>query len=156
MQLTLIIIAVIIYLAVLTYYLAKTVRHYRELVRISGKVNLGEILEVIIDRLKIESENQKKLREELEEMKKESRLYVQKVGLHRYNPFRDIGGEHSFILALLDKKNDGIVLTSLHSRGNTRWYIKKVTDAKGLDFDLSKEEIKAIENAKYIKEKNEK
>ena len=156
MQINFLLIVLIIYLAFLTYYLFKNVRHYQRLIRTTGKINLQEILEVIVDKLKIESINQKKLKEELERMKLESKFYVQKVGLLRYNPFSDTGGDHSFILSLLDKNDNGIILTSLHSRRNTRWYIKKVKEGKGEDFDLSKEELKVIENANKMKEKNEK
>lgn len=74
--------------------------------------------------------------------------YIHKIGLIRFNPFGDTGGEQSFILALLDNKNNGIVLSGLYSRSGMRWYIKKVVNAKGVEHDLSIEEKKAVEQAK--------
>lgn len=74
--------------------------------------------------------------------------HIQKIGLIRFNPFQDTGGEQSFILALLDTKNSGVVISGLYSRSGMRWYIKRVKDSKGVVHELSEEEMRAIENAK--------
>ena len=51
---------------------------------------------------------------------------VQRVGLVRYNPFEDTGGNQSFALALLDADANGVMLTSLHSRQATRVYLRTI------------------------------
>ena len=51
----------------------------------------------------------------------------QRVGLVRYNPFEETGGNQSFALALLDADGDGWVLSSLHARSGTRVYAKAIT-----------------------------
>ena len=51
---------------------------------------------------------------------------IHKVGVVRFNPFKDIGGDQSFALALLDGKNSGVVISSLHTREGTRIYSKPV------------------------------
>jgi hypothetical protein len=53
-------------------------------------------------------------------LERDGRLAFQKVGLVRYNPFEDTGGNQSFALALLDANDDGIIVSSLHARGSTR------------------------------------
>jgi hypothetical protein len=73
---------------------------------------------------------------------------IQRVGLIRFNPFKDTGGDQSFILALLDAKNAGIVISGLYSRAGTRWYAKRIVDGKGIDHELSDEEKKAISAAR--------
>jgi hypothetical protein len=71
----------------------------------------------------------------------------QRAGLVRFNPFReDTGGNLSFALALLDADDNGIVLSSLHSRQNTRVYIKAIT-AGHSDQALSEEETEALRQA---------
>ncbi len=50
----------------------------------------------------------------------------QRVGLVRFNPFEDTGGNQSFALALLDREGNGLVLSSLHSRNGTRVYAKPI------------------------------
>jgi hypothetical protein len=65
------------------------------------------------------------------------------VAVVRYDAFRDMGGRMSFSAALLDDAGDGLVLTAIHGRGETRSYSKGV---KGGDSDqqLSPEEKQAI------------
>jgi Protein of unknown function (DUF4446) len=70
----------------------------------------------------------------------------QRVGLVRYNPFDETGGNQSFALALLDAKGDGWVLSSLHARTGTRIYAKTITAGRS-DANLSDEETAAIRQA---------
>ena len=73
--------------------------------------------------------------------------HLQKIGLFRFNPFKDTGGDQSFILSLLDENNDGLVISSLFSRTGNSWYVKRVKAAKGIDVELSEEENKTIQLA---------
>jgi hypothetical protein len=76
-----------------------------------------------------------------------ARHHFAKEGLVRFNPFPDTGGNQSFALALLDESDDGVVISSLHSRTGTRIYAKGVTGGKA-DTSLSAEEQEAIESAR--------
>jgi len=67
-----------------------------------------------------------------------------KIGLTRFNPFDDIGGDQSFILSILDKNNSGVLITSLHNRDLTRIYAKQIKFGEGDNITLSKEEKSAI------------
>lgn len=67
-----------------------------------------------------------------------------KLGLTRYNPFEDLGGDQSFILCLLDQNNSGVIITSLHNRDLTRVYAKPIKNGEGENFTLSKEEKSSI------------
>jgi hypothetical protein len=74
------------------------------------------------------------------------RRSFQRVGLVRYNPFEETGGNQSFALALLDAAGDGWVLSSLHARSGTRVYAKAITASRS-DAGLSAEETAAIAQA---------
>jgi hypothetical protein len=74
------------------------------------------------------------------------RQAVQHVGLVRFNPFDDTGGNQSFALAMLDANADGIVLSSLHSRSATRVYVKAILGGRS-DASLSEEEVAALRDA---------
>ena len=76
-----------------------------------------------------------------------ARHHFAKEGLVRFNPFPDTGGNQSFALALLDESDDGIVISSLHSRTGTRIYAKAVAGGKA-DTSLSAEEQEAIDTAR--------
>jgi len=69
-----------------------------------------------------------------------------RVGLVRFNPFEDTGGNQSFALAMLDGKGDGFVVSSLHARAGTRLYAKSV-NAGASDSALSDEEAEALRQA---------
>ena len=71
---------------------------------------------------------------------------MQKVGLVRYNPFEETGGNQSFALAMLDADGDGWVLSSLHARSGTRVYAKAVSAGRS-DVALSDEETAALRQA---------
>ena len=53
---------------------------------------------------------------DLEDLKKGNRFSVQKIGLVRFNPFKEVGSDQSFSVALLNGKDNGIVITSLYNR----------------------------------------
>lgn len=71
---------------------------------------------------------------------------VQCVGLVRFNPFQDTGGDQSFALALLDRQGNGVVMSSLHSRTITRFYAKPVKGGTS-HLPLSTEEVQAVQEA---------
>ena len=64
----------------------------------------------------------------------------------RYNPFADTGGDQSFAIALLDSLGNGVVLSSLHSRTDTRVFAKPVQSGRSR-YQLSDEEQDAIKKA---------
>jgi len=71
---------------------------------------------------------------------------VQRVGLVRFNPFDDTGGDQSFAVALLDARGDGLVLSSLFARRETRIFAKPVQGGKS-KHTLTAEEQRAIDLA---------
>lgn len=78
---------------------------------------------------------------------------IQKVGVVRYNPFKDMGGNQSFSIALLDMNNRGLVISTLATRDGTRVFSKPIIDGECKDFPLIEEEIKAIRLAKTVTKK---
>jgi len=69
-----------------------------------------------------------------------------RVGLVRYNPFEDTGGNQSFALALLDEHGDGFVMSSLQTRNQTRIYVKGIKAGRS-DAAVSDEEAEALRAA---------
>jgi len=92
----------------------------------------------------------KEISNELEKIKKENKFSIQKVGIVRFNPFKEIGGDQSFSIALLDGNDNGIVITSLYSLKGNRVFGKPIRNGKS-KYLLSEEEKKAIGKAKTQK-----
>lgn len=71
---------------------------------------------------------------------------IRHVGLIRFSPFHDTGGDQSFALALLDGNRDGVIVTALHSRSESRLYAKPVEGGRST-YTLTPEEREAMDRA---------
>lgn len=125
--------------------------HYQKLTKGITKKDLKSILEDLLKKFEKESVRVDELIKETQKIQSENGYNIQKMGLVRFNPFSETGGNQSFSLALLDGEDSGLVITSLHSREMTRIYAKPVKKQKADGFELSAEEKQAIKNSKRIK-----
>ncbi len=126
---------------------------YRTNKRINTLLEKGKIKD-FRDMLLSQNEKNKDLEEKIKEafskiknLDNISEKTIQKIGVVRFNPFNEMGGNQSFVIALLDAKNDGFVISSLFVKDGNRVYAKFINNGKS-DHLLSKEEIEAIEKAK--------
>ncbi|HRN96229.1 MAG TPA: DUF4446 family protein [Candidatus Levybacteria bacterium] len=128
-------------------------RFYLYFSRISKKGEKQSLVALIDEVLRAEKENKKdidRIVTEYATLKKDVSFHIQKVGLLRFNPFKDTGGDQSFILALVDAHNTGVIVSSYHTRSGTRWYAKGVKNGKSTEHTLSAEEEKALQAARTI------
>jgi len=110
--------------------------------------NLSELLKKIE---KIEKKIEI-LEKEIEETKKEQQFFIKKVGVFKFNALKNLGGNQSFALALLDEKDNGVVISNLVLREENRIFAKLIKNGFSENL-LTEEERKAIEIAKNGKEK---
>lgn len=136
-----------VWILVLSYQFYKLKNHYDTLIAGVNKRTLESVLTGIVRDAHNAKKNIAELTNRCDTIEKDSLLHIQKIGLLRFNPFKDTGGDQSFILALLDAKDAGVVVTALYSRSGTRWYAKKVVDGKGFEHELSEDEKKALKLA---------
>jgi hypothetical protein len=123
--------------------LGRAVRSYRELVRDGESGSLHDRLVGSAEQAVKATERMRELEAMHETIETRSRRSLQHIGLVRFNPFDDTGSDQSFAIALLDDQRDGVVLSSLHGRANTRLFAKPVADG-GSPHNLSQEETQAI------------
>ena len=116
-----------------------------------NKKGLKSILEELLKDFAKEAVRIDDLTQEIQKLQKENLYNIQKIGLVRFNPFSETGGNQSFSLALLNGEESGLVITSLHSREMTRIYSKPVKKGKSDGYELSAEEKQALKAAKKIK-----
>lgn len=136
-----------IWTIVLTFFVIKINKHFKTLTKDVKDVNLIKVLEHVLEKEKANANDIKKVEQEIELINQDIKRHVQKVGFVRFNPFAETGGDQSFALSLLDKELTGYIITGLHSRDKTRIYVKPIEKGK-CKFKLSKEEKKAVTNAK--------
>ncbi len=100
-----------------------------------------------IDSLKEES---KCASEKLEGIYKSLNYSYQKIGIVKYDAFKEMGGKLSFSLCLLDNENSGFILTAMHTREGCYTYVKEVIKGEAFVI-LASEEKKALDEAKNKK-----
>lgn len=133
-----------VWLVILSFILIKTRGHYHHLVSGMRKKKLDEILDKIVDNDSQFKKAIESITDQLKKIEARSDFYFQKLGYVRYNPF-DGRGEQSFVLALLNKKDSGLIMNFIYTRDGLRIYTKTVKEGRGEKYQLSDEEKKAIE-----------
>ena len=123
--------------------LGRAVRDYRELVQGTDGATLHDRLVGSAEQAVKASERMGRIEELQGEIEGRTKRSLQHIGLVRFNPFDDTGSDQSFAIALLDDARDGVVISSLHGRANTRVFAKPVSGGTS-GHTLSDEETEAI------------
>ena len=148
----LLIIAIIMILLVLGFIivllkLASVSNKYKNFMK---KLGNGKDIEEDLENYMYRVERKKKQNNEIvtniNNIEQDLTKCIQKVGIVRYNAFKDTGSDLSFALALLDENNDGVVLNGIYSREMSNIYAKQKKKGKS-SYSVSEEEQKAIEKA---------
>jgi hypothetical protein len=133
-----------------TVRLSRLEKQFRALMKGAGpsaaSMSLGELIAKQGARLETTREELEGLRRVVTNLDVSVARSIQCVGLVRYNPFQETGGDQSFALALVDKRGNGVVVSSLHSRTATRFYAKPVKGGTS-SLSLSTEEEQALQQA---------
>ena len=108
--------------------------------------NIEEILRKYVEQVETVKNKTEDLNKYCHRLDAEITACIQKVGMVRYNAFKDTGSDLSFALALLDDNNNGVVLNGIYSREMSNIYAKQITKGEALN-KLSEEERQAIEIA---------
>lgn len=93
--------------------------------------------------LKISCDKNKK---DIRALYKNMESAFQKIGIVKYDAFKQMGGQLSFCLALLDENNNGFIMNSVHSSEGCYSYTKEIRNGES-DISLGAEEKKALEMA---------
>ena len=141
-----VILVLVILNAFLIFYFYKTNKKF-DLLLEKGKIkSLKDILFKQIDKTKDQEEIINKIIDRVKNLENISEKTFQKIGVVRFNPFDNLGGNQSFVISLLDKQNNGFVISSLFIKDGNRVYAKAVKNGLS-EHPLSDEEKEAIERA---------
>lgn len=146
MQVYFILIAFGLWLLGISFVLYRIYNLFSKLTKGVGEEDLKKILEKILSQQDLSKKELDEIKNRIGFLENDGRLHVQKVGLIRFNPFKELGGDHSFCLAILNGEDSGVVITGLHTRDRTRVYMKEIKRGKA-EHELSIEEKKALESA---------
>lgn len=91
--------------------------------------------------------NDKETKDELKEINKKIKDCYNKIGIVKYDAFHEMGGDLSFALTMLDDKDNGWLINSMHSREGCYTYIKEIVKGESY-IELSEEELESLQRAK--------
>ncbi len=111
----------------------------------NGK-NIKEDLDKYMNRVANTEEEIRKLSLYYKELENKTQKCIQKVGIVRYNAYKDTGSDLSFAVCLLDEKNDGIVLNGIYARDMSNIYAKPLENGIS-KYKVTPEEQEAIDRA---------
>ncbi|MBP9797745.1 DUF4446 family protein [Candidatus Woesebacteria bacterium] len=140
--------ALVAWTAVLSFITLKMMRHYKSLTTRTKTGSIDDVLDSLLHQGTHADRNIDTLKKAVDELDNARHSYFQKFGFVKFNPFNDrVAGDQSFVIALLDNKQNGFVKTFLYTRDGVRVYVKPIKQGKAVDFELSQEELEAIKKA---------
>ena len=139
--------AVFLWLGGLSFLVWQQSKFLKSLFPKSGERDIRKKFEEVLKEIRDFRKGLDNLETKLSEIESLGLKHIQKVGLIRFNPYEDSGGDQSFTVALLDNKGTGFVLTSLHARSGTRIFAKPVILGKSSKYQFSEEEEQVVKKA---------
>lgn len=141
--LTLILLIVVIVLLVQNQKLKKK---YNRFMQGSKAKSLEKEIQDLIEEVRNLGESSKAHERDIKNLYKKHQGAFQKMGLIKYDAFKEMGGKLSYGLALLDENNDGFIINSVHSSAGCYSYSKSIKGGKS-EIELSEEEKQVISQA---------
>lgn len=142
----LILIALIVFINI-NMKLAALNRRYRAMMQGADGANLEGVLMQHLDAVKDATAKVAALDQECRRLDSRLQNCTQKIGVVRFNAFEDTGSDLSFAIALLDARDDGVVISGIFGRNESRTYAKPVSAGQSSYF-LTAEEKQALAAAK--------
>lgn len=132
--------------AIAVFFIVRIEIRLKKLFRGSKAETLEALIRDIVERVQVLNERAGVHASDLKTL--ETRLQKQGHGvkLVRFNPFGDVGGNHSFAVGIVNEEGDGVVFSSLYSRDRMSVFAKPVIAGKS-DIDLTPEEQSVVIDA---------
>ncbi|BAH08508.1 DUF4446 family protein [Clostridium kluyveri] len=120
-------------------------KRYRKFMRGSNNKNLEEFIIGYLDSIDNVKNQYEDIRNLYKELNSKVSCCIQKISVIRYRAFEDVGSDLSFSIALLDEKNDGVIITGIYGRDESTTYAKPI-DSGLSRYGLSQEEQQVLED----------
>lgn len=140
---TIISVFTLIVFIIVSMKLSKIIKRYDKLMQGVSGGNLEDMLLSYAKTVNSVKADVEKISEKNDILEKELGYTISKVSAKRYNAFSDMGSDLSFSIALLNKKNTGVLITSIYGRDENRIYLKPI-DRGECSYTLSPEEKEVL------------
>lgn len=146
--LLLVLIAIVIIETIIIIFIHK--RYINFMKKLGNGNNVDELLKKYIKEVEEIKRDNSEIKNYYTKLDSDLASCIQKVGLVRYNAFRDVGSDLSFAIALLDGNDNGIVFNGIYGSESSNIYAKPIKN-KTSNYQLSEEEEYAIDIAEQNK-----
>ena len=126
--------------------LKKLRRRVDTLTRGKDTESMEDIILNFFERIESLENEENNTKSDIKEIKENLKITYQKTGLVKYDAFREMSGALSYSLALLDKENNGVLISSMYSREGCYTYAKDIVNGES-KLNLSEEEAEALKQA---------
>lgn len=133
-------------LAINFWRTGRILKNFRSLMRGMQDKNLEELLNAHLSRVKQALKRVDDMELTCKKLQLMAEKSIQKVGVVRFNAFHDTGSDLSFAVALLDSRGDGVVVSTIFGRDESRTYAKPIQKGAST-YHLSAEEQQAVSKA---------
>ena len=139
---------IIMYLLVINLYynLNYMKKRYKKMMTGVDGANLERTMIGCIDSIKAINNENEKLWAETKEIKDLLQRAVTRMAIVRFRAFEDMGGDLSYAVAMLDSNNNGVIMSSIFAREDSRSYAKPIVNGQST-YALTKEEEEALQQA---------
>ena len=137
------VVVVILVALLINLYMKK---RYRKMMTGADGANLERMLIGHLNEIQAVSDENAAIKRENERLDNLLQLAITRVGVVRFRAFDDMGSDLSYAVALLDSYNDGVILTSIFGREDSRSYVKPVEKGQST-YQLMPEEQQALDEA---------
>ena len=140
------VIAVLVYCVILHIRLGSLKKKYDFFMQGDNGASLERKLSVEVSEIRDAAKGLESLLTEQAAIRNTQSNTIQKIGFIKYNAFENIGNDLSFALTLLDGNNNGICISSIYGRSESRIFSKSIVKGKSL-VSLSQEELESLNEA---------
>ena len=140
------VIAVLVYCVILHIRLGSLKKKYDFFMQGDNGASLERKLSVEVSEVRDAAKGLESLLTEQAAIRNTQSNTIQKIGFIKYNAFENIGNDLSFALTLLDGNNNGICISSIYGRNESRIFSKPIVKGKSL-VSLSQEELESLNEA---------
>ena len=152
---TILLALVLVFLVLMVFWLVKYIkisRGYDLFMRGKDATSLEETIARLMNRVESLEQNDKANKDVLRIINRSLVNTYQKVAVVKYNAFEGMGGQASFVLAMLDLGNNGFLLNVIHSRNTCYTYLKEIREGQA-EVVLGNEERMALMQAMKKKDR---
>lgn len=141
---------IIIVIALIVYVIYLSKKYLKFMEKLGNGNNLDEMLKAYISDVNDVKKDNSEIKAYYTKLDNDISSSIQKIGLVRFNAFKDVGSDLSFAVALLDREDNGVVFNGIYGSESSNIYAKPIKNGES-SYQLSDEEKYAIEIAEQNK-----